>query len=370
MPTLGETETKRCPLDELEFDPENPRLSIEHRQKKLKDSKLLQILLDEFELEELAESFLENGFFDNEPLLAVKREAKLRVIEGNRRLAALKLLVDGPDHHGIKSSKFAALHDKFQKLDESIREELNEPNVCVLEDPKRAIGYLGFRHVTGIKPWPPLEKAGYISQMVEKHNLSPADIAPLIGTKPVYVSRHYQAYRLVLQARDEEIVDTRPLEQSFGVFMRSLQTDGVLSFIGIEPASASKTDAKPLKAKSRTDFRDFVRWCFGTETEAPLLRDSRLLTQFGQILRSEKSVSYLRSSSRPDFDEAFLLSGAQDDEARKAIEVAEYALRDALPIARRMRKDESFSTSLSRAADYMSQILVHFPSIKQEYFLE
>jgi len=41
---------------------------------------------------EVAESIATRGFFPNEPLLAVKEDGRFVVVEGNRRLAALKAL--------------------------------------------------------------------------------------------------------------------------------------------------------------------------------------------------------------------------------------------------------------------------------------
>lgn len=366
MPTLGDTLTVPVGIRDLELDPENPRLAIEYRDQKLPQRKLLEIMLEEFELEELAESFIENGFFENEPLLAIPIGTKLRVVEGNRRVAALKLLVDGPTAQGLKSESFSKLHTSFKHLATEKKTQLGNPTVCIIKDASKAIGYIGFRHVTGIKPWPALEKAGYIVHLVEKYELSAHQIAPLIGSKPAYVARHYQAYRAICQARDEGIVDVSKVESQFGVFMRALQTDGVLQFFGGSRPTAAKLDRTPVKKRPR--FKEFVVWAFGTEDTPPILPESRMLTRFGAILRSERAVSYLRVSKKPDFEQAFLISGGDAEEALTAIRSAEFALRDAVPLALGMKSDRQFADSLNKAAGYLAQILTHFPDMRSLHF--
>jgi hypothetical protein len=368
MPTLGTTDTRPIGLDALELDPKNPRLALEFRGQALTQPKLVQIMFEQFELEELGESFIKNGFFTNEPLLAVKTGSIFRVIEGNRRLAALRLLVDGPASWKVASSEFERLHKEFLKLPTADQGDLQKPTVCVVKDAKRAIGYMGFRHVTGIKPWPALEKAGYIAHLVEEYDLRPEEIAPLIGSKPAYVARHYQAYRLIAQARDEDIVDVQRAEQNFGVFMRALQSDGVLDFIGVQAANVRTLQRNPLKKAGQRHCKELITWAFGTEKESPILRDSRRLTQFGAILRSTRATEYLRRSSNPDFDQAFLFSSGPEEEGTTAIQTAEFALRDAVPVAPSLKSNEAFRQSVKRCADYMAQILALFPGIRAEFF--
>jgi ParB-like chromosome segregation protein Spo0J len=45
-------------------------------------------------VDEVALSIAENGFYRHEPLYAARESGKLNVVEGNRRLAAVKLLRD------------------------------------------------------------------------------------------------------------------------------------------------------------------------------------------------------------------------------------------------------------------------------------
>lgn len=83
----------------LHLDSKNPRIGRETTGRTPRD--MIQYLFEHDKALEVAQSIATRGFFPNEPLLAVKEGAKLVVVEGNRRLAALKALrepglLDGP----------------------------------------------------------------------------------------------------------------------------------------------------------------------------------------------------------------------------------------------------------------------------------
>ncbi|MEI8190071.1 MAG: ParB N-terminal domain-containing protein, partial [candidate division NC10 bacterium] len=90
-------EIKPLPVDQLLLDPENPRLESVA---KTKDQLvLIKAMWREMAVSEVALSIAENGFFEEEPLFAIpapeeKGESRYYVVEGNRRLTAVKLLLD------------------------------------------------------------------------------------------------------------------------------------------------------------------------------------------------------------------------------------------------------------------------------------
>src|SRR5262249_38085216 len=92
MPNLKEVVPKR--VDELLLDPQNPRFPPDLDTADRGDP--LRHFEESYNLDELAESMLAEGFFAEEPLLTIPSgdgDARI-VVEGNRRLATLKLLLD------------------------------------------------------------------------------------------------------------------------------------------------------------------------------------------------------------------------------------------------------------------------------------
>ena len=165
------TKLRYASISELSIDPKNPRLGTEIIEKELDQDSLLRQMRD-WELEELAVSFLESGFWPQEALLVVEEklygEAKLRkvVVEGNRRLAALKYLHLALDGEPV-TPKWEEIVGK-----KKIREELFKEVPYLVADARKEISaYLGFRHVSGIKEWDPPEKAAFIAKMIDEQGL-------------------------------------------------------------------------------------------------------------------------------------------------------------------------------------------------------
>ena len=75
----------------LLLDPHNPR--IPDSGESLSQRDLLADLVQNDKVHELAKSIVENGYYPVEALIIVREHKKKYVVEGNRRLAALKLLL-------------------------------------------------------------------------------------------------------------------------------------------------------------------------------------------------------------------------------------------------------------------------------------
>lgn len=84
-------ETKDVRIDELLFDPQNPRLPelLGKNQREI-----FRFLVDDIGIEDVLQSLAASGLIEGDPIIAREAEDKNHyyVIEGNRRLAALKLL--------------------------------------------------------------------------------------------------------------------------------------------------------------------------------------------------------------------------------------------------------------------------------------
>ncbi len=137
-------------LAELYLDPKNPRLP-QGVQGMAQDA-ILQYVRENGELTELARSFADNGYFVQEPILVVKRRGGgYTVVEGNRRVSTLKLLMD------VESPPFIDV-----ELTPKRREDLSKLPAVVLDSEEDLHRYVGFRHISGLQPWSPESKARYL----------------------------------------------------------------------------------------------------------------------------------------------------------------------------------------------------------------
>lgn len=97
--TTESWQTKNLSVASLHLDAKNPRLGRETLSRAPRE--IIQYLFEHDKAIEVAQSIASRGYFPNEPLLAVKENNRYVVVEGNRRLAALKALrepglLDGP----------------------------------------------------------------------------------------------------------------------------------------------------------------------------------------------------------------------------------------------------------------------------------
>ena len=208
-------------IDDLNLDPKNPRLGRHEIEKGLSQDDVLALMLD-WSLDELAVSFLENGFWPQEALIVVREPLPssttpvLIVVEGNRRLAALRLL----QRARVGQEKSSKWKDYVNGATAEQLDQLTQAPYIEMQNRRSVQGYLGFRHVTGIKEWSPAEKAQFIAHLIEDEGLDYEQVRRRIGSKAPTVRQHYVAYRLLLQMEEE--TDTIDVSSRGGAVQRPL----------------------------------------------------------------------------------------------------------------------------------------------------
>lgn len=94
MPNDSSHQIKHVPTEDLHFDNANPRLAEYGITKDTSEDEILKILWDAMDVRELVHSISASGFFPHEALIIAPEDDQTIVIEGNRRLAAVKILLD------------------------------------------------------------------------------------------------------------------------------------------------------------------------------------------------------------------------------------------------------------------------------------
>jgi ParB-like chromosome segregation protein Spo0J len=307
-----------APIDELFLDPLNPRLGRRFASETLKQSQVLDAMRD-WTLEELAESFLANGFWPQEALIAVREkcegiEGRLVIVEGNRRLAALKCIEQAAS--GQKSPRFWRDLVKNHEVPGALLKQ-----VPYIEVPSRkdVAEYLGFRHVTGIKEWKPAEKAQYIAKLIDDLGLSYDDVRRKIGSKTPTVRQHYISYKLLLQMQEQDEIAIDKVEEKFSVLYLSLRTQGAQQYLRIDIHAPPEKARTPVPKEAYENLVRFARWLFGDDKRPPLFTDSRNVDNFGRVLESAEGVEYLERTPEPSFELAVRKAGVGEEEVQQLI---------------------------------------------------
>jgi hypothetical protein len=292
------------PIVQLLLDPENPRL--EGIAKSKEQIELLRAMWREMAVGEVALSIAENGFFEEEPLFAIpapdeEGEPRFWVVEGNRRLTAVKLLTDAKLRESIRATDLPTINDARRK-------QLRQLPVSVYGKRQDLWEYFGFRHVNGPKEWDSLSKAAYIAKVRREYGQSLDDIARKIGDQHSTVERIYRGYMLLEQAErrtDFQREDRFRNRFYFSHLYTAVGYPEVLNFLGTD-AKKSLSD-EPVSAKYWPNLEEFMIWLFGSKTRAkvpvvqtqnPDLRYLRSVIQDRQALAALRSgISLQRSFS-------------------------------------------------------------------------
>ena len=185
---------------------------------------------------------------------AQNKEGHFIVVEGNRRLGALKLLTDPLLRNRIGADDFPQINDpdKLKKLTESIP-------IVAFQKRKEIVPYLGFRHITGIKTWNLYAKAKYIASLVENDNVSLEEISNSIGDISGSVRGLYRAYLVLKQVRSLG-VDDNIIRSEFSFLVDAISSAKIKKFLDMPVRSY---DIKDGPVQNLDHLRLLIEFIFG-----------------------------------------------------------------------------------------------------------
>jgi hypothetical protein len=175
---------------DLRIDLHNPRMP-EHEFES--ESEAIAHLIQNADIGELIESIGNSGWLDFEPLI-VLNDGTNTVLEGNRRLAALRILSD----EALQRETSMAIPDPLhsEAIPETVRVRLVASRV-------EARDFIGFKHINGAFKWDALAKARYAWQWLrDEPDTSVNTVSKRLGDKHRTVSRMVNGYIVLLQAED------------------------------------------------------------------------------------------------------------------------------------------------------------------------
>jgi hypothetical protein len=232
MPSYQNWEEKEYLVTNLLLDPLNPRLP--EIDKRLSQNELIEELIKHEDVYEIAKSISEEGYYPVERLICIKEGGKRYVVEGNRRLAALKLLIS-PEAAPEKEQK------KYRKLSEEIPlEYIKKVKVTVAPSRKVANHYIQNKHTSPtIRPWKPIQQAKFYKNMVTTgyslNEISKEYAIPLNEIKQnlQLLDMYNIACNITLPENvRENVLDSRKFPVS--TLQRAFQNQHIKKFLGID----------------------------------------------------------------------------------------------------------------------------------------
>jgi hypothetical protein len=336
-------------LADLHFDPDNPRLP--ERLKHAPDIEVLEYLLLECNLIELMLSIGQQDFFVGEPLLVVPRaQGGLTVVEGNRRLGALRLL-----QHNARAPVMP--NQVAQARDEAHYHPTAIP-VLSFEQRDQILSYLGYRHITGIKEWHLLAKARYLHQLRSRHEdnhiAAHKALAREIGSKAAHVAKLLTGLTLLAHARDTGLLNRLKMQEDdipFSLLTTGIGYDNICRFIGL----GSSGDVEALGLRER-EFAEFFTWVFDRSGYGSVLGESRNFDKLARVVANEQALTRLRAGA--SLDNADMYTSGPLEAVRKLMFEAERqinAVQNGLSFAEGLdASDVATADRIRRAANALS----------------
>ena len=347
-----EEDFRDVPLSSLSLDARNPRLPRDRDWATESEDQLLGVFVRRYNLIELARSIADKGFKPRhaEALLVVEKppdSGDYVTIEGNRRLATLKLLTDENSRKAVCSRvpewNELAASEKLEGIEEAVP-------VIVYPDREALNDYLGFRHITGPTPWRPEAKARFVTKLLSEGETID-QVVKRIGSNHRTVRRLAEAHAIYTQAADEGF-PMDDVEARFGVFYNALDRRGIRDFLGL--GRQTEIDSLPIPLVADTameNLRELIEFLYGdSETDLKkVITESRELKKLEKVLVNPRALSTLRIHR--DLDSAWHISGGGREELVTLLGDAHRALARVNGQAHEYANDEDMRDEVRRVKD-------------------
>jgi hypothetical protein len=274
------------PVQSLYLDPNNPRFAdLQDRlqpvaqdrvtEQGVQDKALARILDDRFEVDQLKDSIRSIGFLTVDRLVVTPlTEGRYVVIEGNRRLGAIKSLLE--DHKNGE----ADLSDLVQS---SLREipvlSIDEPDLAKREHFARVLQ--GVRHVAGIRPWGPYQQAQVVALMLDDGK-DQAEICEVLGLPKRRINILRRCFRALEQMRQDDDYGDKAKPSLFSAFDEAFKLPTVRDeWLGWEDDNGRFLNEQQRKL--------LYSWLVGAEDEdgnkhAPKINDPKEIRKLPQLM--------------------------------------------------------------------------------------
>jgi vacuolar-type H+-ATPase subunit I/STV1 len=240
-----------------------------------------------------------------EPLVVRHQGNRYVVVEGNRRLAAVKEIRGNPAKYKGRGNDF----DKVPAIvfPDQADDEAQQSQMRV---------YLGVRHMLGFRDWPPVAKAQFLEREIQR-------VGSLDHTlKEVRLSKQ-QARRFLLPYRLLKEAKYTLGNEDFWVLGEALGRTGVKKFLQLDV----DTDSLNILGYDKTNLKVLIDDLYGPrvastrlrDTSAKKVHDTRDLSTYASVISSEKATAVLHGGK--SLREAAIYVDTREESRSKLLKV-------------------------------------------------
>ena len=286
-------------LEDLLLDPNNPRFAElgdndmipESRfdEPRIQSDAYEKMKSDRFNVSELRDTIKALGFLQMDRIVVrswkcnTSEKTKYVVIEGNRRVTALKWLLD---LHKTGKESFT---------DEQIL-NFSTLEVLLLDKGASELSSLilpGLRHVSGIKEWGPYQKARAVYMLREK-DVSPQEAAQSLGLSTREANRLWRSYLALEQMKADEEFGEFAEPKMYSYFEEIFKKVEVRNWLDWDDGERRFRESRHL--------REIYSWMVGGYNDdgdviTRKLPEAKSIRELALIINDERALSVLRSEN-------------------------------------------------------------------------
>lgn len=289
-------------LDQLLLDPNNPRFAdFEDNTRPVPDKRVGEDRIQHnafermkskrFDVAELRDTIKAVGYLPMDRIVIREykskkdvKDKKYVVVEGNRRITALKWLIeleeDGRETFGEEQI------ENFTKIPALLLDDEHESKTLQLVLP-------GLRHVSGIKDWGPYQRARAVHEL-RKSGFSPQESAQSLGLSTQAANRLWRSYLGLEQMRDNEEFGEFADPDLYSFFEEIIKSPKVRTWLSWDD------DEEMFKNEERT--MEMYNWMVGelsededsNDRDDPKLPEAKSIRQLGKIIDDNDAFELFR----------------------------------------------------------------------------
>ena len=310
----------------LQFDKKNPRLMTGDEHSVADDMSIINSYREIAALDELITSICSNGYIDLEPLIVIGKNAgPFTVLEGNRRLAAIKLIRDPALAKRCKISL-------PEPIPARVLQSIKKVSVHRVEKETDAESFIGFKHINGPHRWDAYAKAKFVAAWYKRDRetgLTIDSIARQTGDTNNTIRAYISSVFVLNQAEENKLFDIgdryNKTRFPFSHLYTALGRKEYLAFLGLEKGWDLDPSDTPVSKKNIGKLGETLQYMYGSRSDdiKPLvISQNPDLKRLGECLVNRTALARIRSGDELNvayaeidgprlFGEALILANAR-----------------------------------------------------------
>lgn len=295
----------QLPSKDLCFDTENPRMVEKDLNSNSSELEIITFLFEEMDVYELILSMAASGFFAHEPLMVDDSSGKNIVVEGNRRLAAIRLLLNPTISEECNITRSIPL------VADDVRNTLIE--IPTITETRRELWkFLGFKHVNGPAKWSSYAKSKYVADVHLNYGIDLDEIARQIGDTHQTVQRLFRGLMVIQQAENNGVFNRKDIYRrhfAFSHLYTGIAYPNISKFIGLKPVDEESN--APIPESHFGELGELCLWLYGSKSKdiSPIIRSQNPdLRRLEETLGNAVALISLRKGDNLDIAHELRLS--------------------------------------------------------------